>query len=196
MDNNYLFNYGNFFDEMKNGQTDPKYKKTASKYEELFGCQDGLTLNDQPFFNDYLSRFQMPFQVSLPEDLEEDFDWELLYKLIMGSFSSRYSIELDKGWKENPKGIPLVHISITVNSNKKEITKTLEELWGFQIYRLYEIYMNEQMDLAVLREDGENEKEGIENEREEKYLLYKKNMLILLREIKACKTINKMISNL
>ena len=199
MDNHYLFSYESFFNDMKNGDERPDYCETASKYEETFGCQDGLTIQDQSFYKDYLSQFKdedVPFQFLYPEELEGDFDWSLLYKFIFGSLSSAYSFVLDEDWKDNPEGIPLVHIVITVHSGGQEVTKTLDELWSFQILRLYEIYANEQMDLAILREEGEDEKEGMERERDQRLISYKKKVSALLKEVKSRLILKRLLSTI
>jgi hypothetical protein len=40
---------------------------------------------------------QFPFQSFItPEDLEDDFDWDILEKLVIGSFSSDYELKQDK----------------------------------------------------------------------------------------------------
>ena len=199
MDNHYLFSYESFFNDMKNGDASIKYCETASKYEDLFGCQDGLTINDQSFYKDYLSQFRdedAPFQFMFPEELDGDFDWSLLYKFIFGSLSSEYSLVLDEDWKDNPEGIPLVHIVITVHSGGKEVTKTLDELWSFQILRLYEIYANEQMDLAILREEEEGEKECMERERGQRLISYKKKVSALLKEVKSRLILKRLLSTI
>jgi hypothetical protein len=39
---------------------------------------------------------QFPTQAYLtPEDLEDDFDWDILQKLVIGSFSSDYELRQD-----------------------------------------------------------------------------------------------------
>jgi len=182
MDNHYLFSYESFFNDMKNGDASIKYCETASKYEDTFGCQDGLTIQDQSFYKDYLSQFRdedAPFQFMYPEALEGDFDWSLLYKFIFGSFSSAYSFVL-----------------ITVHFEGKEVTKTLDELWSFQILRLYEIYTNEQMDLAILREEEEDEKVVMEKERKQRLLTYKKKVSSLLKEVKSRLILKRLLSTI
>lgn len=199
MDNHYLFSYESFFNDMKNGDASIKYCETASKYEDTFGCQDGLTIQDQSFYKDYLSQFRdedAPFQFMYPEALEGDFDWSLLYKFIFGSFSSAYSFVLDEDWEDNPEGKPLVHIVITVHSEGKEVTKTLDELWSFQILRLYEIYVNEQMDLAILREEEEDEEVVMEKERKQRLLTYKKEVSSLLKEVKSRLILKRLLSTI
>ena len=44
--------------------------------------------------------------------------------------------------------------------------KTVSELRSFQILRLYEIYIEEQMNLHALKAEDENEKNTIDQERE------------------------------
>ncbi|MEI7562884.1 MAG: hypothetical protein WCJ39_04180 [bacterium] len=44
--------------------------------------------------------------------------------------------------------------------------KTVSELRSFQILRLYEIYIEEQMNLHALKAEDENEKNAIDAERE------------------------------
>jgi hypothetical protein len=39
---------------------------------------------------------EFPFQSYLtPEDLDDDFDWDILQKLVIGSFSSDYELKQD-----------------------------------------------------------------------------------------------------
>jgi hypothetical protein len=53
---------------------------------------------------------------------------------------------------------------IAVKSGDQSIVKKVSELWSFQIQRLYEIYIEEQLNLEILRQDSE-EKTPIESER-------------------------------
>jgi hypothetical protein len=60
---------------------------------------------------------------------------------------------------------------IAVKSWDQSIVKTVSELWSFQILRLYEIYIEEQMNLQILMneeesEDWEWEKEALISERQ------------------------------
>ena len=45
------------------------------------------------------------------------------------------------------------------------MTKRVSELWSFQIIRLYEIYVEEQMNLQILLKEEENEAEAITGQR-------------------------------
>ena len=70
----------------------------------------------------------------------------------------------------------MVNLIITVVYGEQRITKELQELWTFQILRLFEIYIQEQLNLEGVRLESEDNKEGVEMEREMKLLEYRKKM--------------------
>lgn len=190
-----LFDYSYFLEEMKIHPNKPRDKETVMKYEKLFGSQKGLTLQDQPFYKEYLSLFRIPFKVSVPENISDDFDWDLLFRLIFGSISSSYSLDLKREWKKNPQLDPLVQLSITVKSEDKDITRVFDKLWSFQILRLFEIYVLEQLDLAILeKEEEEKDKiEAVEREKVEKLRIYRKKKLLVHREVRAYQALMQLI---
>ena len=152
-----LFDFPAFIEELREKEDK---KEIVEKYEKYFG-KIQWDIKDQIWYTDYLSKF--PTQSYLtPEDLEDDFDWDILQKLVIGSFSRDYELKQDKGeWWE---------LYIAVKSWDQSIVKTVSELWSFQILRLYEIYIEEQMNLQILMneesEDGESEKEALLSERQ------------------------------
>ena len=153
-----LFDFPAFIEELKEKEDK---KEIVEKYEKYFG-KIQWDIKDQIWYTDYLSKF--PTQAYLtPEDLEDDFDWDILQKLVIGSFSSDYELKQDDkdGWWE---------LYIAVKSGDQSIVKTVSELWSFQILRLYEIYIEEQMNLQILMneesEDWEWEKDALISERE------------------------------
>jgi hypothetical protein len=85
----------------------------------------------------------------------------MLQKLVIGSFSSDYELKQEDkdGWWE---------LYIAVKSGDQSIVKTVSELWSFQILRLYEIYIEEQMNLQILMNEEEEwwEKEALISERQ------------------------------
>ena len=190
-----LFDYSYFIEEMKIHPNKPRDKETVLKYEELFGSQKGLTLQDQPFYKEYLSLFRIPFKVSVPENISDDFDWDLLFRLIFGSISSSYSLDLKREWKKNPQLDPLVQLSITVKSEDKDITRVFDKLWSFQILRLFEIYVLEQLDLAILeKEEEEKDKiEAVERKKVEKLRIYREKKLLVHREVRAYQALMQLI---
>ena len=153
-----LFDFPAFIQELREKEDK---KEIVEKYEKYF-WKIQWDIKDQVWYTDYLSKF--PTQSYLtPEDLDDDFDWDILEKLVIGSFSSDYELKQDNkdGWWE---------LYIAVKSWDQSIVKTVSELWSFQILRLYEIYIEEQMNLQILMneesEDGEREKEALISERE------------------------------
>ena len=150
-----LFDFPAFIEELREKEDK---KEIVEKYEKYFG-KIQWDIKDQIWYKDYLSQF--PSQSYLtPEDLDNDFDWDILEKLVIGSFSSDYELKQDKDeWWE---------LYIAVKSWDQSIVKTVSELWSFQILRLYEIYIEEQMNLQILmnEEDEENEKEALISERQ------------------------------
>ena len=150
-----LFDFPAFIDELREKEDK---KEIVEKYEKYFWKIE-WDIKNQIRYTDYLAQF--PSQPYLtPEDLEDDVDWDILEKLVVGSFSSDYELKQDKDeWLE---------LYIAVKSWDQSIVKTVSELWSFQILRLYEIYIEEQMNLQILmnEDDEEWEKEALISERQ------------------------------
>jgi hypothetical protein len=151
-----LFDFPAFIDELREKEDK---KEIVEKYEKLF-WEIKWDIKDQIWYTWYLSKFP-PQAYLTPEDLEDDFDWDILQKLVVGSFSSDYELKQDDkdGWWE---------LYIAVKSWEQSIVKTVSELWSFQILRLYEIYIEEQMNLQILMNEEEEEwdKEALLSERQ------------------------------
>ena len=151
-----LFDFPAFIDELREKEDK---KEIVEKYEKYF-WKIQWDIKDQIWYTDYLTQF--PYQSYLtPEDLDEDFDWDILQKLVIGSFSSDYELKQDEKneWWE---------LYIAVKSWDQSIVKTVSELWSFQILRLYEIYIEEQMNLQILMNDKEEwwERDALISERQ------------------------------
>lgn len=186
---NLAFDYGTFFKRMKK---DPGKRESALVYELLFGNQEGLTVQDQPFYKEYLSQFIMPFPVAIPD--EGDHDWGLLLRLIFGSFFSEYSMTLEEVWKQYPVENPMIQLAITVDFEGQCTCKNLDELFDIQICRLFEIYVDEQINLAILRQDEDGGQKMIDSQRERRISLYKKKSLMVVREATTHLDLMKLIS--
>ena len=153
-----LFDFPAFIEELREKEDK---KEIVEKYEKYF-WRIQWDIKDQVWYKDYLSQF--PAQDYLtPEDLEDDFDWDILQKLVIWSFSSDYELkqdDKDNGWE----------LYIAVKSWDQSIVKTVSELRSFQIIRLYEIYIEEQMNLQILMnekdEEWESEEEALLSERQ------------------------------
>lgn len=147
-----LFNFQDFISEMRD--KDDK-REIIEKYEKLYGPIQG-DIYDQVRYTDYLRNFAFAPYLT-PEELGDDFDRELLQRLVLGSFSSDY--ELRPSPEKNGN-----ELYIAVKSGDQSVVKTVSELWSFQVLRLYEIYLEEQLNLHILK--GEEDEQGaIESER-------------------------------
>lgn len=148
-----LFDFSAFIEELREKE---EKKDIVEKYENYF-WKIHWDIKDQIWYTDYLAKFSPQFYLT-PEDLEDDFDWDVLQKLVIGSFSSDYELKQndDKLWD----------LYIAVKSWDQSIVKTVSELWSFQILRLYEIYIEEQMNLQILMNEEEEDKEALISERE------------------------------
>lgn len=151
-----LFDFPAFIEELREKEDK---KEIIEKYEKYF-WKIQWDLKDQVRYTDYLSKF--PYEPYLtPEDLDDDFDWDILQKLVIGSFSSDYELKQQNKdeWFE---------LYIAVKSWDQSIVKTVSELWSFQILRLYEIYIEEQMNLQILMNDKDEdwEKNALISERQ------------------------------
>ena len=149
-----LFDFPAFIEELREKEDK---KEIVEKYEKYF-WKIQWDIKDQVWYTDYLSKFW--FQKYLtPEDLEDDFDWDILQKLVIWSFSSDYELKeqnKDEWWE----------LYIAVKSWDQSIVKTVSELWSFQIIRLYEIYIEEQMNLQILMNEEAEERDALLSERE------------------------------
>lgn len=149
-----LFDFQAFIEELREK---PEKKQIIEKYENSFGPVK-WDIKDQIWYAEYLSRF-VPIAYKVPEELKSDFDRDLLQQLVIWSFSSDY--ELKKQWEDEEQDL-----FIAVKSGDQSVVKTISELWSFQILRLYEIYVEEQINLHSLKTEDENEKNAIDWERE------------------------------
>lgn len=140
-----LFDFNAFISELREN---PEKKDIIEKYENALG-EISWWLKDQVRFREYLINFKT-MSYAIPDELENDFDWDLLQQLVVGSFSSDYELK-----KEDNKDQPELYIA--VKSGDQSIVKKVSELRSFQIQRLYEIYVEEQLNLEILRQEKDDE---------------------------------------
>jgi len=150
-----MFDFVSFIESLKENSEKKeiveKYEKFVEKIPERF--------EDTIIYKDYLSKFDTDkLDLLFPEFIDADFDWDLLIKLVVASFSSTYTFDKDEEtWKDV--------LVIDVSAWDKHATKKLHELWGFQISRMYEIYIEEQMNLEILAHEDEKEKDIVLSQR-------------------------------
>ncbi len=151
-----LFNFQEFIEVSRVNKEKWEFLK---KYEEKV-WPIKWDIKDQPWFIEYVSKFKK-LQYLVPQKLLHDFDWWILMQLVVSSFSSVYEYKkfVTKKW------IEWYNLYITVSNGEKSITKTVLELYPKQIERLFEIYIDEQMNLHLLKFWKEEEKSDIEWER-------------------------------
>jgi len=144
-----LFNFQTFIADLRENQ---EKKEVVEKFEKHFGPIT-WEAKDQNRYKEYASTFSS-VSYKVPDELKEDFDRAFLMELVASSFSSDGMIESIE-WEELPDFV------ISVQSGDQVVVKKVSELRWFQILRLYEIYIEEQMNLQVLIAEDEKEKEAI-----------------------------------
>lgn len=147
-----LFDFNAFIQELREN---PEKKEIISKYETIV-WPISWNIKDQSWFSEYLINFKAT-KFLVPDELEKDFDRDLLQQLVLWSFSSDYELKTEKDKKPE--------LYIAVKSGEQSVVKKVSELRSFQIQRLYEIYIEEQINLHILKHEDENEKNAIEQER-------------------------------
>ena len=173
-----LFNFQAFIEELR--EKDEK-REVVENYEKIFGEIKG-GVKDQKFYKEYLINFKMlPYRV--PDELKEEFDWKLLSQLIAGSFSSICNLKVTKGQE-----LPI--FNIVVVSGGQTIDKNVAELWSFQILRLYEIYIEEGMNLQVLFKEDDKEAQAIISQRQARLEKWEKHVIAVESEIEMQKIFN------
>lgn len=149
-----LFDFQAFIAELREKEDK---KEIIEKYEALYWPIEGR-LQDQLRFADYLVNFPS-VDFLTPDELGDDFDRDVLQKLVIGSFSSDYEMK-------KPEGEEKLELYIAVKSGDQSVVKTISELRSFQVLRLYEIYIEEQINLQILKKEDESESGAIDQERE------------------------------
>ncbi len=167
-----LFNYKDYLEELSTHEN-PVKRQIIERWRTI---SQAKCLEEEPFY-DYLKGFEVrdiPYKV--PEELQDDFDWQLLFQLVTGSFSSIYHLEYpdpDATDEINPDD-QLPELNITVKSGDVTVTKKVSELWSFQILRLYEIYFEELINLHSLACEDKNEDNSILEERKIRLKIFNK----------------------
>ena len=156
-----LFNFEEFISEMREKEDK---KEIIESYEAIYWPIQG-DIYQQEWYKNYLANFEyVPYHT--PEEMAEDFDRNLLQKLILGSMSTNYELT------NNPEtNIP--DLLITISDENQSITKNLADLWSFQILRLYEIYVEDHMSTQTMFaeeqqaiKNGETQTNAIQAERD------------------------------
>ncbi|NVO03159.1 MAG: hypothetical protein HXX09_10720 [Bacteroidetes bacterium] len=164
------FEFDSFIEELRENENEAK-RKIIDDYEQTVGPLSPV-LEENKFYIDYVSKFDV-LEYNVPEESYLDgFNYPLLLRLIASSLSSEYDLVFLNGCVINEK--PDLNI-IVLNSGQKLI-RSIDSLWGFQIARLYEIYITEALLMQTLLNDEPSEDRLLENERTQR--IKKHNQLV------------------
>jgi hypothetical protein len=159
-----LFNYSEFKQDLLEN---PDKAEFIQDFIDSFG--DNEKIEDEIFYKEYLSLFE-PVGYTIPEELKDDFDFPLLFRLIAASFSSQYELSFPDSEKSLPE------LVISVKSGDTATVKMISELWSFQILRLFEIYCEEMINLENCRNSDPIEMASVMQEREIRVTDYNKKI--------------------
>lgn len=170
----YLFDFQGVINDIRE-----KIKVDEEKEKNIKPLLDGITedteLEDLPLYKEYLSIFEVEqdlegIELHYPSEMEDcKADFMTLLRFVAASFSSSYELEYDKE-------TDVVDLLITVVGDDQRITKKLYDLWMFQVARLFEIYLEEMLNLEALRHLSEDEKKSIDEERKMRLMVYQKKV--------------------
>lgn len=183
------------FQEIVTGFREKIAEKNQNDKKEAHPLLDAITeeteFEDLSLYKEYLSGFDVErdlegFELSYdPCYARYEADFPILLRLVAASFSSSYTLDYNT---ETGK----VDLIITVQSGDQSITKKLDELRAFQILRLFEIYVEEQLNLAEIRENSESEKKAIDMQRNLRLVVYQKKLRMLRNKREGEKTLSSL----
>lgn len=170
MNHYFLFHFQAILDALRERhQTDEKEDKEINE-KVLNRIGPNAEIEDMPFYHDYLAGFDVERAFSGFKLAAENGnsaatrdDLLMLFRFVVASLSSSYEILYDEETQS-------VDLSITVKSGGASLTKSIKELYTLQIIRLFEIYINEQVELSAL-EYGDPEAYSETTEEEQKIQL-------------------------
>jgi hypothetical protein len=158
---------------------DNSKSKMIEDYLKVFGDNP---INEEPFYKEYLINFEIiPYRI--PLEYKDDYDFDLLGKLICGSFSSKSKFV----YLENNL-LPDLYI-IVDGKNNQVVKKRVEELWSVQLIRCHEIYIEEMMNLQLTLHSYESKDNPLYSER-------KSNIKKHIQTIENIKTNTRYFDNL
>ena len=177
-----LFDFPSIISGMR--KDEKKRTETLLPYENLYGpLTEATQLEETPFFQEYLSLFNPDRELEGLTLWTEDEDYEggkkpvfngpepsvddykMLQLLIIGSFSNRYSII--------PGPQPATY-RLGFQTMKSPLIYAVDQLFNFQIKRLYPAYLAEQMRLAVLL--SSDERDQVWQQRTERLSLFQEKV--------------------
>ena len=107
-----------------------------------------VPVEEHPYYKDYLSAFNHDLDLMLPKGWEKClFSWDLLVRLIVGSFMEDigYILEFDWAWAFNPQGKPRVHLILQIKGKQAPDPKPLDEYSFVQALEQIKVFSEEQI---------------------------------------------------
>ena len=158
--------------------------------ELLESVNEKMTIEDMPFYKDYLSKFDTEHAfgdliLKKPDVPHSDADYSILQKLIYGSFSSDYKFNYDSDSHS-------YELLISVVSGNESITVKLHELFWFQIWNLFTIYLEEQFKLEELIIESEDMDNDIDETRNLRKVVFGKKIMQLKNQIENAEILSDM----
>lgn len=142
----YLFDFHKFIKKLRD---DEDTKQNIEDYEKYYGSLEGKGYRDLSFYKEYLSKFEFDKPLMerflVPEGTQDEFDYDMLFRLVIGSASSDYKLTysgVDDGY--------VLHIGVS-RDDGSILWRRLDELTSRQIHRLFETYLSEEICLANLK---------------------------------------------
>ena len=151
-------------------------KENAKQYIARYGLDWDTPIEEHPFYKDYLSKFKIDWTLSVSSDvLMTEKEKDLLTRLVVGSFSSSYSLSLTERWKahQTEKSEIDLRISVDVDPIREDQknSESVSKLGDDQIWRLFSIYINEQISL-MLDLDDDDDIEDYQEEQQKRLRTY------------------------
>lgn len=169
-------------------EDDLKLQKKILAYISIIPTN--ITIEDLPFYRDYLSKFTLshlfrdkPLLTKSDDVMLSKADGDLLLKLVCGSFSSSYQI----AYNEEKGGLEL---TIQVEADEEVHTGKLEELWLFQLENLFVIYLNEQLTVEYYLQNN-TDKNFIKENMDIRLILFEQKMRALEENYRQRKNDNE-----
>mgnify|MGYP003595218116 CR=1 FL=1 len=156
-----IFSYSTFIQELRHN---PEKRDLIDMYERHVGPLGQRSIQNQfignveqfgtgeVWYTELVRPFAPFAEYSVPAELIDDFDWGLLSQLGAASLSSRISFR----WVDNH-----IHMLVTVQNGPTDVERDISTLWGFQVLRLFEIWIEENISLCTLCHENTSELEGI-----------------------------------
>ena len=162
----YLFDFAEFVGELRNNE---KKCPLVKEYEKFYGLIPmESTFESTKVYKHYVKRFKItPKQFeyfNINERLIEEFDWKLLLQLIASSFHSNYKFEIGENGK--------IDCMISVTSDNRSAKRKMSKLWSFETLSLFEIYVDEQLNLFTLIKSKPKKAESIQDQQKLRQKLF------------------------